>query len=208
MSLVHGDGRAGYQAIYKWEQEVRHQNKEIKKMLDDQWRKDMQRKRDREMGQALREAAKAGDAETVIALLDAGVPVDHTDKEYGQTALHYAAREGRKEAVQVLVARGANVNARNKDLRTPLHWAAANGTASVIRILAEAGADCNARNSDGEIPLEVANYWNNPETAPALRQVMGFHRRVGVKCEGFEQGVQNHFSVQRVGVFPNTKAWR
>jgi len=29
------------------------------------------------MGQALRDAAKAGDAQTIRALLDAGVPVDH-----------------------------------------------------------------------------------------------------------------------------------
>jgi len=89
-----------------------------------------------------------------------------------------------------------------------MHWAAANGTASVVRLLAASGADLDARNGDGETPLDVANYWGNPETAPALRQLMGFNRRVGHKCEGFVQRVQEHFSVQRVGVFPGTKAWR
>ena len=60
-----------------------------------------------------------------------------------------------------------------------------------------------AKNADGETPLEVANYWNNPESAPALRQLMGFSKRIGVKCEGFNMGVQEHYSVQRVGVrFP------
>jgi hypothetical protein len=46
------------------------------------------------------------------------------------------------------------------------------------------------------------------ETAPALRQLLGFNRRVGARCEGLIQGVQEHFSVQRVGVYPGTKAWR
>lgn len=117
-------------------------------------------------------------------------------------------REGRRDAVECLLIAGANPNARNAELRTPLHWAAANGTASVVRLLANAGAELEARNLDGDTPLEVANYWNNAEAAPALRQLLGYQRRVGVKCEGFENKVQNHFSCQRVGVFPNTKAWR
>jgi ankyrin repeat protein len=179
---------------------------EVRAFLDRQWHDKMTKRRDTEMGQALRDAAKSGDVQTIRALLDSGVPVDHCG-EQGNTALHYAAREGRKDAVQALLLARAEVNRRNRDQRTPLHWAAANGGASVVRLLAQAGADLEARNLDGETPLEVANYWNNPETAPALRQLLGFNRRVGAKCEGFEQGVQRHFSVQRVGVFPNTKAW-
>ena len=41
------------------------------------------------------------------ALIEAGVPVDHSGGDYEQTALHYAAREGRKECVQVLLQHGA-----------------------------------------------------------------------------------------------------
>ena len=64
---------------------------------------------------------------------------------------------------------------------------------------------CEPLYADGATPLEVANYWNNPETAPALRHLMGFQRRIGVKCEGFNMGVQEHYSVQRVGV---SEEWR
>ena len=110
------------------------------------------------------------------------------------------AREGRTECVQVLLQHGANPNARNRDMRTPLHWAASNGTASSVRALVAAGADMMAKNADGDTPLEVANYWNNPESAPALRHLMGFGKRIGIKCEGFNMGVQEHYSVQRVGV--------
>ena len=107
----------------------------------------MARRRDHEMGKSLRQAAKTGDVEEIRALVAAGVPVDHADGDYAQTALHYAAREGRKEAVDALLACGANPNARNRDMRTPLHWAASNGTASVVRALVAAGADLMAKNA-------------------------------------------------------------
>lgn len=186
----------------------------------------MRSKRDADAGKALRQAAKTGDSEAVQALIEAGVPVDHKGGDYEQTALHYAAREGRTATVEVLLTNGiqrrkwnfevclyvgpplcwpccrttshesrfilklyrscallpspsrpskksgANANARNRDMRTPLHWAASNGNASVVRALVAAGADMEAKNADGETPLEVANYWNNPETAPALRHLM------------------------------------
>ena len=78
----------------------------IKEYLDREWLKKMRRKRDADAGKALRQAAKTGDSEAVRALIDAGVPVDHKGGDYEQTALHYAAREGRTEAVEVLLARG------------------------------------------------------------------------------------------------------
>lgn len=202
MPIVKGDGAAGKAAIYDWERESRNDQAAIKEYLDQEWQKKMARRRDHEMGKSLRQAAKTGDVEAIRALVAAGVPVDHADGDYAQTALHYAAREGRKEAVDALLACGANPNARNRDMRTPLHWAASNGTASVVRALVAAGADLMAKNADGETPLEVSNYWNNPETGPALRHLMGFQRRIGAKCEGFQMGVQEHYSVQRVGVSP------
>mmetsp|Transcript_698 Transcript_698/g.1667 ORF Transcript_698/g.1667 Transcript_698/m.1667 type:complete len:209 (+) Transcript_698:34-660(+) len=208
MPLVPGDGAKGKDAIYGWEKQARDEQAEMKAFLDREWSERHHRKRVQKMGEKLREAGKCGDVQTIRALLDSGVYVDATDGEYNQTALHYAAREGRRDAVDTLLVAGANPNARNADYRTPMHWAAANGTASVVRLLAAAGADLESRNADGETPLDVANYWNNGEAAPALRQLLGYERRVGVKCEGFENKVQNHFSVQRVGVFPNTKAWR
>ena len=202
------DGAKGKEAIYGWEKQVRDENAEIKKMLDKQWSDRQQKRQFDELNKKMREAAKAGDSETIRALVEAGIPVNVVSKTYGNSPLHYACREGRTEAALVLISAKADVNVRNSDSRSPLHWAASNGTASVVRALVEAGADLYLKNMDGQTPLDVANFWNNPETAPILRQLMGFSRRVGVKCEGFQNGVQEHFSVQRVGVFPNTKGWR
>ena len=66
----------------------------------------MRNKRDSDAGKDLRQAAKTGDSETVRALIQAGVPVDHKGGDYEQTALHYAAREARTEVVEVLLAKG------------------------------------------------------------------------------------------------------
>ena len=63
-------------------------------------------------GEALREAARAGDLARIDALLAAGVAVD-APARYGQTPLYFAAEKGQMAAARRLVERGANVNARD-----------------------------------------------------------------------------------------------
>ncbi len=69
-----------------------------------------------------------GNTEGVRLLLDLGVPVDdrlrdgdgYFDVAPGSTALHAAAWRARPATVQLLIARGADVNARDGKDRTPL----------------------------------------------------------------------------------------
>jgi uncharacterized protein len=57
-----------------------------------------------------------------------------------------AARTGNVDAVKMLIARGANVNARETwHNQTALMWAAAENHGDVVRALVAAGADMNAR---------------------------------------------------------------
>jgi len=63
-------------------------------------------------GEALREAARAGDLARIDALLAAGVPVD-APARYGQTPLYFAAEKGHLEVARRLVERGANVNVQD-----------------------------------------------------------------------------------------------
>ena len=59
-----------------------------------------------------------------------------------------AARTGNVDAVKLLIARGADVNAREQWFgETALMWAAAENHADAVRALAEAGADVNARST-------------------------------------------------------------
>ncbi|OQR91705.1 ankyrin repeat and protein kinase domain-containing protein 1 [Achlya hypogyna] len=64
-----------------------------------------------------------------------------------------AAGKGYDAAVERLIAAGANVHHRNKDLKAPLHGAAYDGHATVARRLISAGADVNA--TDKDIPLST-----------------------------------------------------
>jgi len=72
------------------------------------------------------------------------------------TALHMAASWGYEEIVELLVAKGADVNARGSGWyrRTPLHYAVF--SEEVIALLIAGGADVNARDRKGRTPLHLA----------------------------------------------------
>jgi outer membrane protein assembly factor BamB len=63
-------------------------------------------------GEDLREAVRRGEIEKVRALLDAGVPVDAKNR-YGATALFFAADKGHLAIVELLVERGAAIDAED-----------------------------------------------------------------------------------------------
>jgi ankyrin repeat protein len=79
-------------------------------------------------------------------LLEGRAGLEVEDGE-GCRALHHAAREGRLPIVRLLLARGANVEAKDshnqQDSWTPLLWAAYIGNLPVAEALLDAGADVN-----------------------------------------------------------------
>jgi len=67
----------------------------------------------------------------------------------GWTALHDAAKRGRVEIVRLLLAHGADPNAREEGDNTyPLHWAAAAGNFGVMSALLDAGGDVHGAGAD------------------------------------------------------------
>jgi len=87
------------------------------------------------------DAAYSGDAKTVRAMLDGGVPADTRDR--GTTALQVAASQGHTQVVQALLRAGADPNAKNGDGLSLLVQAVRSESLPVVRALLGAGADVN-----------------------------------------------------------------
>eukprot|EP00933_Yihiella_yeosuensis_P043645 TRINITY_DN38560_c0_g1_i2.p1 TRINITY_DN38560_c0_g1~~TRINITY_DN38560_c0_g1_i2.p1 ORF type:complete len:232 (+),score=65.82 TRINITY_DN38560_c0_g1_i2:71-766(+) len=109
------------------------------------------------MTQQLIRAAMEGNLEKLQAALDAGVSANiAADKEYGTKPLHWAADNGRPGAIEVLLAKRADVCAVDKQNATPLHAAAANGSIQSISLLLEAKANVTAQDINQWTPLHLA----------------------------------------------------
>ena len=59
---------------------------------------------------------------------------------------------GHLEVVRLLIEKGADATAEDKDKLTPMQWAAFNGHLEVVRLLIEKGADATAEDKDKMTP--------------------------------------------------------
>lgn len=99
------------------------------------------------IGKALVNAARSGEPDEVERLLDQGAPISGRQRDH-LTPLHAAAQRGRRDVAELLIARGADVNAVSDDGgHTPLHKAAIVGHTQVAELLIANGAAVDARNS-------------------------------------------------------------
>src|SRR5512143_501588 len=140
------------------------------------------------------EAAAAGDVERLGTLLAGDAAQVHARSGDGWTPLHLAAFFGRREAVDLLLARGASVSAvsggqeRNQPLHAALagardgvivralvragaavHAAAARGNAELVRFLRAASASVTATLDDGTTPAQLAAARGHAALAEELR---------------------------------------
>jgi hypothetical protein len=75
--------------------------------------------------------------------------------EYGNTPLHFAAN-GCEDKLALLLAKGANINARNKHGRTPLYGAVLANRNDEVEWLLAHGAEVSVKDDIGVTPLHLA----------------------------------------------------
>ncbi len=128
----------------------------------------------RTIDRQLLDAARTDDVDTLARVLD-----DHPEKltiaPHGWTLLHAAAQKGRAAAVDLLLERGLNPNAREEgDNTCAMHWAAAAGSLDVVRRLADAGGDVVGAGDDhmGDV-IGWASCWDGCDD-DAHRAVVDF----------------------------------
>ena len=109
---------------------------------------------------------RAGDLKAVSAQLDAGVDVNARDADDNTPLLLVAVYTG-PDCVELLLKRGADVNAVNKLGVTPLHRAATNYEKA--KLLVDAGANVKVTTKSGRTPLTLAAHkYGNSKTVKLL----------------------------------------
>lgn len=88
--------------------------------------------------------------------------------DHGFSPLHWASKEGNSKIVELLLLRGARVNATNRGDDTPLHLAAAHGHRDIVLMLLRQKADVNFTNEHGNSPLHYACFWGFSDIAEDL----------------------------------------
>lgn len=96
------------------------------------------------------------DTNALEAAIAEGADVNRSHPQWAVTPLTLAALFGHDEMAEALIARGAEVNAHNRDGGTALHAAAFLGRSEVAGVLIRNGADIRAKNARGETAMDVA----------------------------------------------------
>ena len=78
------------------------------------------------------------------------------------------AGSGSVDIAQMLINRGADIEAIDKRNKTPLHWASESGRTQMVRYLVEEGAEKDAVSYNNSTPMHLALTFAFVETATCL----------------------------------------
>ncbi len=117
-------------------------------------------------------AVHTGNTAAIKRYLADGVDVNTKDGKFGVTPLAWAVLGRQIDAVELLILKGADINAKNNDSFTPLHTAAFLGEYEIAQLLVNNGADVNATNEDGDAPMDSLELdWETTEAIAEWIQI-------------------------------------
>ena len=122
---------------------------------------------------AIHEAASTGDIYKVKKLLALSRRLADVKDYTGRTPLHYAANAGHKEVAELLLEKGADINATGVTGATALIVAARQGHESIVILLWTKGAAVSERDSAGHTALQYAVINGHALTATFLLGKVG-----------------------------------
>lgn len=117
---------------------------------------------------ALIAAVRTGNRREIEQQIAASPEVISGKDQGGSTALHHAAGYGPIGNLELLINKGADVNAQNRRRATPLHWAIHDATK--VSLLLSKGSNVNARQAQGRTPLYLAAMMGN--SVPIIRLLL------------------------------------
>lgn len=112
-------------------------------------------------------SAHAGTVKIAAKLLAKGNPEELLSQKnsQGMTALHFAAKSGRAEMIQLLLTKKADPNMPDIDGNTPLHYSMLGGSPLAVTTLVQGGAT-EVENAKGQMPSQFKG------AQPACRKVL------------------------------------
>lgn len=134
---------------------------------------------------ALHYAVMTGNREAekvAVLLLKSGAEFNTTAID-GSTPLLTAVQKGKDEAVELFLAKGADINPKDIETqRTMLHFAAIHGYGNIAGLLIENGIDIHARDQYGRTALDYAEKHGNKKVAGSIYAAGG---KSGAKEKNF-----------------------
>ena len=127
----------------------------------------------RSSDRGLHDAIARGDYDAALKMLEQGASVEGKDSNSGASVLHFAVMRGRLPIIDLLIARGADVNSKTKTGTTPTHTAVLYGQLPAIELLAVRRADLNAKSNSGITPLQLAVAAKKDVIAERLKELGG-----------------------------------
>ncbi|PCJ52603.1 MAG: hypothetical protein COA79_23650 [Planctomycetota bacterium] len=110
-----------------------------------------------------------GNFKNASALLSFSPNLANTKDAKGRFPIHLAVKNKRIEVIELLLAKGADIESQDINKKTPLHYAAEGGIMEAIELLLAKGADLKSKDKLNETAFDLASKHNHKQISFLLR---------------------------------------